>query len=109
MRKFILPFVAISLITWSIVAAEGADWVPATQPAAGSVALYEDVAANSSVNVQQYFPAGGAQTAAISSITYTAVRRITLTQDVFVIEWQNGAVTLLPKQFVASMTINKKR
>ena len=40
--------------------------------------------------------------------TYGAVRRIRVRHDILIIEWGNTATTLLPRQFVGSLTVNKR-
>lgn len=71
-------------------------------PAADSV-LYQDDAGSSSASVTQVYP-----NSSTSMQTMEHVKRVSIRQNVLVIEWAGAAVTLLPCQYVASLTLNKR-
>jgi hypothetical protein len=65
--------------------------------------LYEDAAALSSATVTQILPNANKETLNVDHL-----RRVRMKGDVLILEWGTTAVTLLPKQFVGSMTINRR-
>ena len=71
--------------------------------AAGSDVLYQDDSAQSSATITQILPNSNT-----SMMTLQTVRRIRVQQEIIVVEWGTTATTLLPRQFVGSMTVNKR-
>jgi hypothetical protein len=65
--------------------------------------LYEDAAGRSSATITQVMP-----DASKSMMTLDKVRRIRVKHDILVIEWGDTVTTLLPRQYVGSVTINKR-
>lgn len=76
---------------------------PAAREPAGTE-LYRDASASSSANVTQVLP-----NAKETSTVLTGVERVAIQADVLVITHGGGAVTLIPKQYVSNITINRRR
>lgn len=74
----------------------------ASAPEATEV-LYRDTNGFSSISVTQILP-----NSSQSILTFSGVERVALRQEVFIITWAQGAITLLPKQFVSTITINRR-
>ena len=109
MRQFVLLsilcgtlFAARAAVAQSSPPAATIDSPAATTPTNSDV-LYEDPTANSSVTVTQILP-----NSSTSMMTFGAVKRIRVHQDILIIEWGTTATTLLPRQFVGSLTVNKR-
>jgi hypothetical protein len=87
-----------AILTLSVIA--HAQTGPAVSP---EEVLYEDAAALSSATVTQILPNANKETLNVDHL-----RRVRMKGDVLILEWGTTAVTLLPKQFVGSMTINRR-
>jgi hypothetical protein len=74
----------------------------ASTAAAGDV-LYEDAGALSSATVTQILPNANKEI-----MTVDHLRRVRVKSDILILEWGTTAVTLLPRQYVGSMTINRR-
>ncbi|MGN6368241.1 MAG: hypothetical protein ACTHN5_08285 [Phycisphaerae bacterium] len=96
------PLLPTFLLTLCLATAATRADTPATQPSSPGT-LYEDPTANSSVTVTQILP-----NSSTSMMTFGAVKRIRVSNDILIIEWGTTATTLLPKQFVGSLTVNKR-
>lgn len=93
---------AMSMAAVAVLA--GAVWAENGTPAAGSDdVLYEDAQALSSATILQIMPNSNKETMIVDH-----VRRVRVKQEVLIIEWGTTAVTLLPRQYVGSITINKR-
>lgn len=90
---------AVLVMALGGAAAARADNAPAPAP----TVVYTDQTAQSSAVVTLQGPKGEATTQA-----FTRVLRVELAQGVFVVHWGGTAVTLLPQQFVTSLTINRR-
>lgn len=96
----LLVAAALALLTLPAIAQ-----IPAAPPATAPAddALYEDPTATSSANVTQIYPNSNKE-----NTIYTNVRRIRVKGDILIIDWAGTAVTLLPRQFVGAITINRR-
>jgi hypothetical protein len=65
--------------------------------------LYEDAGALSSATVTQILPNANKEI-----MTVDHLRRVRVKSDILILEWGTTAVTLLPRQYVGSMTINRR-
>ncbi len=65
--------------------------------------LYIDPDAQSSATITQVFPNSNT-----SQMILTNVRSIRARQDILIINWGATATTLLPRQYVMSLTVNKR-
>ncbi|HVS70419.1 MAG TPA: hypothetical protein VHQ47_04105 [Phycisphaerae bacterium] len=92
-------FAALALLTPTALAQTSA---AAQAGASGDDVLYEDPSAMSSANVIQIYPNSNKETT-----IYTNVRRIRVKGDILIVEWGGTAVTLLPRQFVGAITLNR--
>lgn len=93
--------IVVAAFVLSIASAAWAQEAPIT--------LYENNAGTVSASVQQIVPVGGAGNQYQSSTsTYANVSRVVMTRDIFMIYWQNSALTILPKQYVVNITINRQ-
>ena len=96
-----------SLVPSAAVARQ--DAVPTTAPAVQAAStsdgttLYIDATATSAATVTQILP-DSKQT----QMNLDQVKRVRLQGNVLVVEWGGTAVTLLPRQFVSAITINKR-
>jgi hypothetical protein len=101
---------ALTLLLLPLVAALGQDApaapaaVPATRPASDDI-VYEDPTAQSTATITQVF---SSTSNATTNTTLANVRRIRIKSDILIIEWGDTATTLLPKQFVTSIALNRR-
>ena len=65
--------------------------------------LYEDPTGASSATISQVLPNSSKETLIVDHL-----RRVRVKQEILIIEWGGTAVTLLPRQYVGSITINKR-
>ena len=79
------------------------DIAPHTQPAED--VLYDDPTGTSTATITQVLSPAPA---APSNTTLNNVRRILIKQDVLIIQWGDTATTLLPRQFVAGIAVNRR-
>jgi len=86
--------------------ASAQDLSPATTRPVADEVLYEDPTGTSTATVTQVLPNGG--NAQASNTTLNNVRRILIKQDVLIIQWGDTATTLLPRQFVAGIALNRR-
>lgn len=85
--------------------APGTQPPPPPPPPADHETLYEDPTGKTSATVNQIIPG----TPGVSLSTLTQVERIRMTQNVFLVYYGQGALTILPREHVASMTVNRRR
>jgi hypothetical protein len=85
-------------------ATAGATSRPATNAPFDDV-LYEDPQGQTSATVTQVLGDRGID---VQNTTYVNVRRIRYRNDVFILEHGESATVLLPKQFVASIALNRR-
>jgi hypothetical protein len=105
--KHLLILSAGLLATLSLLAVHAAP--PTTAPAEKNTdTLYLDPSASSSAVVSQILPSAVANASTAASMNLTNVKRITVTQEILVIEWGATSTTILPRQFVSSITLNKR-
>lgn len=81
----------------------GATSRPSSHPASDDL-LYDDPTGLSTATIAQVF---GTSTTPLNT-TINGVRRIRIKNDVLIIEWGDTAITLLPRQFVASIALNRR-
>jgi hypothetical protein len=79
------------------------DIAPHTRPAEDI--LYDDPTGTSTATITQVLSSAPA---APSNTTLNNVRRILIKQDVLIIQWGDTATTLLPRQFVAGIAVNRR-
>jgi hypothetical protein len=66
-------------------------------------AVFEDTAAHSSATISQVLP-----NSTTTQTTLPNVKRIRVRDEIFIIEWGDTATTLLPRQYVISIALNKR-
>jgi hypothetical protein len=98
-----LPLALLCLFAWAGSAMPALGQATTAPAASADDVIYEDAGANSSATITQVKP-----NSETSLMTLQNVRRIRVKQGVLVIEWGGTATTLLPMQYVASMTVNKR-
>ena len=94
------------LILAGLLLVVGASWAQTSAPAnvsGTSDVLYQDDSAQSSATITQVLP-----NSTTSLLNLGAVRKIRVQQEIFVVEWGGTATTMLPRQYVASVTVNKR-
>jgi hypothetical protein len=65
--------------------------------------LYSDPDGRSSATIVQVLPNSPS-----TQMILTNVKSIRVKQDILIITWGGGATTLLPRQFVCEVTVNKR-
>lgn len=76
---------------------------PTTGASEKAEVLYADPGGTTTAAIVQVLP-----NSAKESMTLQNVKKISICQDVLIIEWGATATTLLPRQFVASINLNKR-
>ena len=76
---------------------------PTPTTAAECHTLYDDPTANTYVPVTPILP-----NSSTTMMTFGAVKRIRVHQEILIIEWGTTATTLLPRQFVGSLTVQQR-
>ncbi len=94
--------VVLAGVGYAQVGSSGGGRVGAPAPAEGDV-LYEDPGELSSATVTQILPNANKEI-----MTVDHLRRVRVKADILILEWGSTAVTLLPRQYVGSMTINRR-
>jgi hypothetical protein len=77
---------------------------PATQSAITADLLFEDPTGTTSATVTQVYP-----NSSTSILNLDKVTRIRVKSDILIIEWGGTATTLLPRQYIAAITLNKRK
>jgi hypothetical protein len=104
MKNFVVRWGALCVVAAVFVAAMTSPLARAD--AAGGVAedvLYSDADGQSSATVVQVLPNSPS-----TQMILTNVKSIRVHQEILIIAWGGSATTLLPKQFVSEITVNKR-
>ncbi|HUO08807.1 MAG TPA: hypothetical protein VM008_10940 [Phycisphaerae bacterium] len=102
-RSVLLPLLLAAALLSGMTAAQTTAQQSDNHAATAPGVLYQDDSANSSATITQVLP-----NSSTSMMTLGDVRRIRVQQEILVIEWGTTATTLLPRQYISSVTINKR-
>jgi hypothetical protein len=102
-RSLLLPLLLATVLLSGAAISRSTAQQPDNHSTTTSDVLYQDDSATSSATITQVMP-----NSSTSMMTLGAVRRIRVQQEILIVEWGTTATTLLPRQFVSSVTINKR-